>query len=289
MQSRNKNRVSLSDETGNRPVYLVAGHTTLDRTDSGTRLGGTVVYSTLAAAQQELTTRIVTAYGADLSPAVVFEGVEFLAQPSRLTTTFMNHEQQGIRSQRLEAQGDLLRIDSVHDEWRNPDILHLAPVFREIDIAFASWFKPRLRCATLQGWMRSVAPSGQVIAELANEWKDIIQVLDIAVYSLEDIKYNIMWREAIRESVRVSVETHGRDGCLIYEAGREHHVAVVPADLTDTTGAGDIFATAYFSEYYRSGDAVRAGQAANEFAREMLSRGSFRDVLSPHDSIRSKE
>ncbi|MGA7305248.1 MAG: PfkB family carbohydrate kinase, partial [Rhodothermales bacterium] len=289
MQPRNTNRVSLTDETGNRPVYLVAGHTTLDRTDSGTRLGGTVVYSTLAAAQRELTTRIVTAYGADLSPDVVFQGVEFLAQPSRLTTTFINHEQQGIRSQWLEAQGDPLRIDSVRDEWRNPDILHLAPVFREIDIEFASWFKPRLRCATLQGWMRSVDPSGQVIAELAGGWKDMLNMLDIAVYSVDDIEYNIMWREAIRESVRVSVETHGRGGCLICEAGREHHIAAVPADLTDSTGAGDIFATAYFSEYYRSGDAVRAGHAANEFTREMLSRGSFRDVLSPLDSSRSKE
>lgn len=269
-----------------RPTYLIAGHTTRDLIDSGWRLGGSVVYSTIAARRLNLTTRLVTAHARGLSAESLLDVVSCVTQDSAETTTFRNVERGRSRIQFLTAQGDPLSVDSLPGDWRRPDILHLAPVFQEVDVEFASWFSPGLRCATLQGWLRDVRPNGRVIAAPLPDVEGLLSLLDIAVFSDDDINHNMMWRESIRRSVPLSVETLGAGGCLIFASGREHHVATDPITVSDATGAGDIFATAFFAEYFRTGNAIASGRFANRFTRAMLLTDGFRDVLVPTDSVK---
>jgi len=272
--------LSKNERTPERPIYLIAGHTTRDFVDSAWRLGGSVVYSSIAARRMNLTTRIVTAHGVDLATDAIFSDLEHITLGSASTTTFRNREEGGSRIQFLLERGDPMSPDLVTVDWRKPNILHLAPVFQEIDTAFVSSFKPDLRCATLQGWMRGVAANRQIVAERSPLWHDLLEMIDIAVFSREDLRHHLKWRESIRNRVHVSVETLGAAGCIVVEAGAEHHVEARPIEVSDTTGAGDIFAAAFFAEYYRTGNAVIAGRVANRFTGELLMTERFREILT---------
>lgn len=271
--------------SGARRTYLVAGHTTLDVIASGSRFGGSVAYAAIAGLGLGLNVRVVTAHAADVDTGLVFKGTETVTLPSKRTTSFRNREELGVRVQDIVVVGDMMSTRELTEKWRRPDVLHLAPVFREIDAAFARWFKPRLCCATLQGWMRTKNSSGRVLLELVDDWEELLALLDIAIFSYEDIKHDIRLRDTICEIVPICVVTRGSEGCEVIERGRRQYVPATPIQVSDSTGAGDVFATAFFSEYASSGDSERSARFANRFAARTLTSGDFRDVLMASDRL----
>lgn len=64
----------------------------------------------------------------------------------------------------------------------------------------------------------------------------------------------------------VLVETLGASGCRIHAAGTARHIPGVPAEVVDTTGAGDCFAAAFTVAWLRGSDADEAGRFANRVA-----------------------
>ena len=67
-------------------------------------------------------------------------------------------------------------------------------------------------------------------------------------------------------SVKLGIETLGPEGCKVYYQGQVIHVPVRPEVEVDPTGAGDIFAAAFFIRYHESGDIIKAAQFANACA-----------------------
>jgi len=54
-----------------------------------------------------------------------------------------------------------------------------------------------------------------------------------------------------------------RQGAVVYVGGSEHRVAAFDVVEVEPTGAGDVFATAFFVSYQASGDAIAAARFAN--------------------------
>jgi len=265
---------------GEVPLYLVAGHTTRDVVESGWRIGGSVAYAVLAGRRLGLEPFVVSGCGLDVQASAYYQGLNASIQRSRETTTFRNLETDGFRTQEILAAADPLTTGDIPAGWRNPNILHLAPVFQELDETFARWFRPRLCGATLQGWMRAADERGRVTFGVHPDLEQIVQGVDIAIFSGHDLTNDIKLREWLTRMIPVCVETRGAGGCLVVEDGRERAVASQPLPIEDSTGAGDVFATAFLARYFESGDPMESARFANEFAAGMLVDPDFRKDLA---------
>jgi ribokinase len=71
----------------------------------------------------------------------------------------------------------------------------------------------------------------------------------------------------------LAVVTVGGQGCLVRTAsGDFFEIPTLPADVRDTTGAGDTFTGAFVAEWLMSGDAVGAAHLAVRLASDMTTR-----------------
>jgi sugar/nucleoside kinase (ribokinase family) len=81
----------------------------------------------------------------------------------------------------------------------------------------------------------------------------------------------------------VLVATQGRDGCTVYAAGQRKQVPAPTTPEVDPTGAGDIFAAAFFTRLSVSCDPMAAAQFANCLAARSVTRRGLAGVPTPQE------
>lgn len=250
--------------------YLLLGHVTVDRVDARrVLLGGTATYASLTVAG--LGGRAAIHTSASYEPALVnplsVRGIRIARIPAAYTTCFVNqYDEQGRRQQTIESVAERLTYDQLLPEWRHPPLVHFAPLCQELDAALVDRFPKSLIGVTPQGWMRAWGDDGLVHAV---EWADADRVLaraDAVVISVDDVADQRVIHDWARKA-RLLVVTRADQGCDVYrDRGRQtyHAPAFRPARETDPTGAGDVFAAAYFWHLLRSdGDWRTAADWAN--------------------------
>lgn len=76
-----------------------------------------------------------------------------------------------------------------------------------------------------------------------------------------------------------AVETHGRKGVQLFTAEGEHFLPVDPVEVSDATGAGDIFHAGTLAHLItKSANPIAASRAGVVAARQFLLDGSWRDL-----------
>jgi sugar/nucleoside kinase (ribokinase family) len=159
----------------------------------------------------------------------------------------------------------------VPPDWK-ATIVHLGPVARECSPALVDAFEDSFIGVTPQGWMRRWDEAGHVHA---GEWERAERVLaraDCVVLSEEDIRGDVNTVAHYAARTRLLVVTAGARGCTVYECGRGHHHPALSVHEVDPTGAGDIFAAAFFVWQQRGGDASGAARFANCVAAHSVTR-----------------
>jgi len=236
--------------------YLLLGHVTVDRLDEKrVALGGTATYAALTA--RNMGARVGVHTSASYEPGLVdiLRGVLIGRVPAEYTTCFVNDYSSGRRQQTIESVAEKLTYEQILPEWRNPPIVHLGPLCQELDMAIVERFPRSLIGVTPQGWMRAWDEDGLV---RAIEWADAARVLRkaaVVVISEDDVADTSVIREWASKA-RMLVVTLGERGCEIYRQGGGepfHSAAFKPATEVDPTGAGDVFAAAFFWHLHRSG------------------------------------
>ncbi len=267
--------------------YLIIGHITKDLLpDGGFTVGGTVTFAGRTALALGNRVAVVTSAAPDFDVDTVLAGCELVRVPTETTTTFKNVYTPAGREQFLYATAAPLRPDAVPQRWRQPDIIHLAPLAGECDYALADAFPGALVVATPQGWMRAWDHTGRV---RVSDWPDadkLLPRLDAAVISLADVNGDQATLERMVRLTPVLVVTLGSEGCLVYIKGREQHVPVTPRDEVDPTGAGDIFAAAFFMRLRQSKDPVAAAHFANDIASWSVERAGWASTPTPKEISR---
>ena len=184
-------------------------------------------------------------------------------QPAEQTTTFENVYLPGGRRQYVHGVAGSLTVADLPSEWAKTAIVHLGPLAQEVDPALAEAFPGALLGVTPQGWLRRWDGQGRVHPV---EWEHADRVLsaaDAVVLSLDDLGGDRSQLETYVGLARLLVLTIGKDGAIVYWQGREQRVrAYVVAEL-DPTGAGDVFAAAYFVRLHETGDVIEAARFAN--------------------------
>ncbi len=266
--------------------YLVVGHVTRDVADGPGRPGGTALYAGLLAARWGLKVGVFTSAEPRWVEGTVFDQVpelraertgiwgEFYLYESPTgkvrwavraapkTTTFENIYTPAGRRQRLLGRAEGLTPRDLPADW-GPKIVHLGPVADEVALT-ADWVRvrPRFLGCTPQGWLRRFGPDGTVTSRWRPEVGSLLEISDGVVLSAEDLGPDLGLVESLGRRARCLVVTRAEAGADLWAAGRHYYIPALVRPAVDPTGAGDVFAAAFFIRLSAGDDPVLAARVA---------------------------
>ncbi len=268
----------MSELVSLQPVdYLAIGHVAVDITPSGNQLGGSVAYAALTAHALGLRVGIVTASGAD-APLQALNGIQIVIIPSEFSTTFENVKTAQGRKQTLHHQAAKINFEHIPSVWKDTPIVHLAPIAQELDADLSAKFPSSLVGVTPQGWMRAWDASGRV---QACAWENSEQVLGQAgsvVMSVEDIARDLELAESMAHQTRILCLTEGELGSVLYWNGDRRRFRPPVVEEIESTGAGDIFAAAFFVRLWKTRDPWEAARFATNLAAYSVIRPGLQGI-----------
>ena len=257
--------------------YLVIGHVAQDLTPSGPRLGGTAAYSALTAWALGLRVGVITASGPETNLDTL-QDVVVVSVPSAHSTTFENIYTENERRQVLHHQAERLSFENIPEPWQRTAIIHLGPIAQEMDTVLPDSFSPVLLGMTPQGWMRAWDESGQVVR---TGWESAEQALARAgavVISIEDVSGDEEQVEFMANHTRVLAVTEGAAGSRLYWHGDQRRFRAPEMQEVDATGAGDIFAAAFFIRLQVTRDPWEAARFATQLSAGSVTRKGLESI-----------
>lgn len=262
----------MSDIVSLEPVdYLVIGHVAHDLAPNGYRLGGTAAYSALTAQALGVHVGIVTAVGPETSLAPL-NGIPAVSIHSPRSTTFENIYHGHIRTQYVRAQATRIGFEHVPEPWQRASIIHLGPIADEMNSTLPDGFAPALLGLTPQGWMRQWSADGRVSPKPWENAEAALQRAGAVVISREDVNGDDELIEHMAHQTRVLAVTEAADGAVLYWNGDRRRFRAPKVKEVDATGAGDIFAAAFFVRLTATRDPWEAARFATLVASCSITR-----------------
>lgn len=285
------------------PDYLVIGHITADlQPDGSVVLGGTALYSALTAARLGARVAVLTrgAFGREVAgmqvpdlDLITDEGIQVVVQESDVPSTFTNVYHVDRRVQTLPHWAGEIDLRGLPPHWRNAKVVHLGPIADEIDKRQCTGLTTEFLGVTPQGWMRDWprGTGGKVSHIPLRLPGELLGQIDSAIVSIEEIAYARDVIERVGQR-RLGVITQGPDGARIIAGGEKFELPGFRVPVKDLTGAGDVFAAAFFMKASdRTVSAEKAGMFANAVAALSLADVGAQTV--PHmrevDALLAKE
>jgi sugar/nucleoside kinase (ribokinase family) len=256
---------------------LLIGHMTVDLVAGGRVLGGTVSYAAPTYAAFGHRVGIVTSAAKDepLLQQLQRHG-DLVALPSEQSLTYENVYRESGRQQFVRSTASPISIDDLPQQWKTAPFVHLGPLAGEINPReMADGFPEATIMLTLQGMLRRWDADGLV---KFRTWFDeeALRLIDIVVYSVEDINQFPQLTEEIRRICRHVVVTNGRKGGTYYRAGESIQYDSIPVEPFDLTGAGDVFAASLLGSLLAIGnDIEKAVRIAGRLAAYSVTRAGL--------------
>ena len=262
--------------------YLIIGHLARDLTLSGPRLGGTAAYAALTASALGLRVGVVTSWGAEI-PLGLLRHIPIVSFPTEISTTFENISTPEGRVQFVQNVAHNLDLNLIPEPWRNAPIVHLGPIAQEVEPSLVRSFPSSLIGVSPQGWLRSWDASGRVSI---SEWPEatfVLQRAGAAVISLEDVDGDESRIEELASSCHILAVTEAAQGSRLYWNGDVRHFQPSKVEEVDSTGAGDIYAAAFFTRLYTTRDPWEAARFATQLATFSVTRPGLEGIPTPEE------
>jgi sugar/nucleoside kinase (ribokinase family) len=260
--------------------YLVIGHITRDLTPQGPRMGGTATFSALTAKALGLRVGIVTSWGEEL-PADLLNGITVVNYPADRSTTLENIYTPQGRIQTVHNIAQKLDYHHIPETWRQTPIIHLGPLAQEIEPGIIRYLSSSLIGLTPQGWLRAWDDNGHVYP---CEWPEASFTLNqagAAIISLEDVGNSEERIDEMASSCRIFAVTEASCGSRLFWNGDVRRFTPPLVDQVDATGAGDIFAAAFFTRLYTTRDPWEAARFATRLSAFSVTRSGFESIPTP--------
>ncbi|MEA3327159.1 MAG: PfkB family carbohydrate kinase [Chloroflexota bacterium] len=267
--------------------YLVFGHLTSDLTETGSRLGGTAAFSGLTANALGLKSGIITSFGKELDISPI-KGLWFKNKISKKTTTFKNISNGSERSQYLYSVAKKIIKEDVPTLIQPPKIIHLGPVANEVDPEIMTCFPNSLKCLTAQGWFRGIGKQKQVIFQEWQHFDQYLEKADIVVISLDDVQKDEDKIAIMAGLIPVFVVTENNKGARVYWHNDVRFFSAPEVKYLDDTGAGDVFATAFFYRYLFTKNPWEACRFAVLLASWSVTRAYLNSIPTPKEIEQAK-
>ena len=258
--------------------YLVMGHICHDLTPGGRVIGGTAAYSAATAKTLGCRTAIVSSYADSDGWQAWLPDITIQRVPAQATTTFENIYGPDGRVQVIHAVAGQIGEEDIPPAWQRAKIAHVGPIANEVDPQVIGLFSNSLVGLTPQGWMRQWDGTGRVKAQLWQDAPDYLPLAAATFISDEDLVAPSMLADFRRFS-RVLVMTQGPGGSIVYFDEEARSFPAPKVKVEDTTGAGDIYATAYLIRLYQTGgDPWEAARFATQIASISVTRPGMSGV-----------
>lgn len=262
----------MHEMTTLKPIdYLVIGHITVDLTPAGPVIGGSAAYAALTARSLGMRVGVVTVR-ADEIPLTILDGIPVISGFAEHSTTYENVYTPEGRIQYVRHVAPKIEYSLVPEIWRRASIIHLAPVAQEVDPQLPADFHAGLLGFTPQGWMRKWDAEGRVSL---CEWQGADEALARAgavVFSVEDVSHREDIIEQFSHFARIMAVTEGAAGSRLFWNSDLRRFKPPTVVEIDPTGAGDVFATAFFARLYHTRDPWEAARFANRVAAISVTR-----------------
>ena len=257
--------------------YLVIGHITQDLSEEGLRLGGTATFASLTARALGLRVGLVTSWGGEI-PLGPLSEFPLVNSPAVNSTTFENIDTPEGRVQLIYHVANSLDLNLIPESWLNTPIVHLGPVAQEVEPSLMRRFSNNFVGVTPQGWLRTWDASGRIIP---SEWPEaafVLQQAGAAVISSEDVGGDEARIDELASACRVLAVTEDSEGVRLFWNGDVRRFRAPVVKVVDTTGAGDIFATAFFFRLYATRDPWEAARFATQLATISVTRPGLEGI-----------
>ncbi len=219
----------------------IAGAVTRDRSATGDRPGGSVLYGARALEDIAQVTAVTGRAARDRALEGVFGRARVLTRAADTTVTFANrYDAQERVAQWVHAPAPAI-APTVPER---ADLLILAPVLGELDLDRWAAAAPASAMVTLgaQGVLRSApAIPGPVVPAEWHPSEALLDRLDAVFLSTEDVRHQPSLVPHLRGQLPLVVVTAGAEGATAFAAGRSLHVPARRVPAVDPTGAGDTF------------------------------------------------
>ncbi len=257
--------------------FIAIGHITQDLLPGGDYApGGTVSFSAIAARNFGQSAGIVTVCPDFLRHFPVYANIKIAGPYSPNATIFENIYKPEGREQFVRSVAPAIRPNDVPPEWvgpnKNVQIVHIGPVAQECLPELLDLFPDALIGITPQGFMRDWNnPTGRVNPVLweGERAQAMLRRAGALVLSEEDLPRGAENRRLLAEYIAacpIVAYTQGAQGCTLFYDGKRVQVPAFPAKEIDPTGAGDVFAAAFFIRLRATNDPIAAARFANAAA-----------------------
>jgi sugar/nucleoside kinase (ribokinase family) len=192
--------------------------------------------------------------------------------PSARTTTFENEYSPAGRRQKLTAYAEKLSPKALPQVWRQADIVHLGPIAQEVDPELTRSFPASFIGITPQGWLRAWDKHGHVRLETWETLKGSVAQASVVILSIEDLGGDEGAVEDLAKLCSILVVTRAAEGATVYWNDQAHDLPAPEQKEVESTGAGDIFAAAFFVRLRETKNPLEAGRFANFLASASVTR-----------------
>jgi sugar/nucleoside kinase (ribokinase family) len=253
--------------------------------DGGYMLGGTAFYSGVQAHRLGNRVSIISSTADDLPLDSLPDGITCYIQPAPQSTTFENiYDAHGHRTQYLHDKASLLSADTAPILPHNPDILHLCPIIDEVAPDYARAYPHSKVCITPQGWLRQVDEHHRVSPKAWDTAEKVLSGAYALVFSEEDMGYDEQKIAFYAKQCPFAVCTRGGNPASLFVDGEREDIPPFPTPIIDPTGAGDIFATAFFTRLIETGNPHEAVIFAHWGASSSIGARGIGGILT-HEAI----
>lgn len=266
-------------------TYLLIGTVTKDlQLDSTITNGGTVTYASVIVEKLGWQPVIITTADSEFTPPDYLDHLDWHIVPSLYTSTFKNrYDMHGHRQQTIGPIGSPINAVDIPTDCLQADIIHLCPLAQDVDTSVVSACSSGQMVSTPQGWMRQWDESGIVSLGEWTSADELLPKLNCSVISIEDIEGDWRIAEKWARQTTTLIVTIGEEGCTIFHKDTRQTVPPRPAHPVDPTGAGDVFAAAFFVRFHETGDLWQAGRFANVAASMAIERVGPQGAPNRHE------
>jgi sugar/nucleoside kinase (ribokinase family) len=225
---------------------------------------------------------VVTSWGAEV-PLGPLRQVPIISFPAEASTTFENVYTSQGRIQYVHQVAPRLDYNLIPDPWRSAPIVHLGPIAQEVEPSLVRNFPTSLIGLTPQGWLRHWDSQGRVHP---CEWPEatfVLQRAGAAIISVEDVAFDEGRIEEMASSCRIFVVTEADQGSRLYWNGDVRRFRPPKVEQVDATGAGDIYAAAFFSRLYTTRDPWEAARFATQLSAFSVTRPGLEGIPTPEE------
>ena len=251
---------------------LVIGNPTLDYIDGKFfSPGGPITYvnnSLFQMNQSSVTT--ITSFGEDFSEKNLMNSKNLINLRSEFTNIFDFHLSSDTRNMQVLSGGNSIKLEKIKIE-NSPEIIFISPVLNEISISDTKLLMNRFPASFFvgmpQGWIRKLE-NKKILFDFSKI--EYFPYFDLLFFSDEEIKGSNISIETFIDLSKILVITKGNKGAEIYFENEIIRIEPIKSKLLNTIGAGDIFASVFSLEYYKSKNIVLSGQIANNVAAKSI-------------------